>query len=283
MRHAKVIDPRTNAQVWVAGGRQARPNLPSSACPFCPGGLEAPEPYDVRVFRNRWPALPDDRCEVILYTPDHDATFASLGLRGARLVVDAWADRSEALGARDDVAAVLPFENRGPEVGATIAHPHGQVYAFEDVPPALVEEFAGSTCHLCQAPPDDLVVAETGGWRAAIPEAARYPFELVIAPLDHRADLVSLTTAERDGLAATLLDVLGRLDRVFGAPMPYMLWVHQRPTDGGEWPAAHVHVDVVGLHREPSTPRYVAAGELGSGVWFNPVAPQDAARRLREA
>ena len=80
--------------------------------------------------------MPDDRCEVVLYTPSHDATFASLGVEGARDVVDLWADRSAALGARDDVAYVLVFENRGAEVGATIAHPHGQIYAFDLVPPA---------------------------------------------------------------------------------------------------------------------------------------------------
>ena len=67
---------------------------PPSTCPFCPGGLEAPEPYDVRWFPNRWPAMPDGRCEVVLYTPRHDATFWSLGAAGARRVIDLWAERT---------------------------------------------------------------------------------------------------------------------------------------------------------------------------------------------
>jgi len=280
---AKVVDHRSGASVWVAGSRQERPNRPSTACPFCPGGLEAPEPYVTRTFVNRWPSMPDDRCEVILYAPDHDATFASLGTGGARSVVDVWAERTEVLGARTDVAAVLPFENRGHEVGATIAHPHGQLYAFDTVPPVLAQELTTGTCWMCDAPPDDLVVTEVGGWRASVPAAARYPFELLVAPLAHRPDLPSLDGDERDGLAAALVDALTKLDRLFDAPMPYMLWVHQRPTDGGAWPTAHVHVEIVGLHRAPGTPRYVAAGELGSGIWFNPVAPVDAARQLREA
>ena len=74
------VDPHLGTVVHVVGTRQARPNLPSSGCPFCPGGLEAPDPYDVRWFTNRWPAMPDERCEVVLYTPEHDATFASLGV-----------------------------------------------------------------------------------------------------------------------------------------------------------------------------------------------------------
>ena len=88
------------------------PNLPTTGCPFCPGGLEAPEPYDVRWFTNRWPAMEGERCEVVLYTPDHDATFASLGSVGARRVVDLWTQRTEELGAHDDVEFVLIFENR---------------------------------------------------------------------------------------------------------------------------------------------------------------------------
>src|SRR4029079_18285862 len=115
--------------------RQERPNQPSAECPFCVGGLESPEPYDVRAFVNRWPSFPDRRCEVVLYAPDHDATFWSLGGEGALAVVDLWAERSAALGARAVVAYGLVFENRGAEVGATIPHPHGQIYAYTDVPP----------------------------------------------------------------------------------------------------------------------------------------------------
>jgi UDPglucose--hexose-1-phosphate uridylyltransferase len=78
--------------------------------------------------------MPDARCEVILYAPEHDATFWSLGAKRARRVVDLWAERSAALGARPDIAYVLVFENRGESVGATIPHPHGQIYAFDFVP-----------------------------------------------------------------------------------------------------------------------------------------------------
>ena len=106
-------DPYLSIRVHVVGTRQRRPNLPTTGCPFCPGGLEAPEPYDVRWFTNRWPAMEGERCEVVLYTPDHDATFASLGSDGARRVVDLWTQRTEELGARDDVEFVLIFENRG--------------------------------------------------------------------------------------------------------------------------------------------------------------------------
>ncbi|HYF44987.1 MAG TPA: hypothetical protein VD926_02175 [Acidimicrobiales bacterium] len=278
------VDPLTGAQVRIVAARQDRPNLPSVVeCPFCVGGLEAPEPYTVTAFPNRWPPMPDGRCEVVLYTPDHDASFGTLPLAQARLVVDLWADRTSSLGGRPDVAYVLVFENRGPEVGATIPHPHGQIYAYDEIPPVPARELAADGCVLCAPPPAELLVHEERGWRTSVPAAADWPFGLLVAPDAHLPDLPAVDDAGRDGLAAVLVDAFGRLDRLFDAPMPYMAWWHQRPTDGGDWPTAHVHLHVAPLLRAPVTPRFVAAAEVGGGIFFNPVAPEDAAARLREA
>ncbi|MCB9371995.1 MAG: galactose-1-phosphate uridylyltransferase [Microthrixaceae bacterium] len=283
------VDPLTGEAAVIVAKRQARPNLGegvhtrSSGCPFCPGGIEAPDDYDVKAFPNRWPSISDGRCEVVLYTSDHDATFASLGVAGARKVVDLWAERTAHLGARDDVHYVLVFENRGPEVGATIPHPHGQIYAFPEVPPAPRRELEGASCALCGVDPGDRLVSQAGGWRAWVPDAATWPYSLLVAAVAHEPDLPALGPDERDGLAATLVDVLGRLDALFDAPMPYMLWFHQRPSDGGPWPTAHLHLHLAPLYRSPGTQRYVAAGELGSGMFFNPVDPVDAAAALRAA
>jgi UDPglucose--hexose-1-phosphate uridylyltransferase len=281
-------DPLTGDLVRVVAARQHRPNLPAAGCPFCPGGEAAPAPYEVRWFPNHWPALPDDMCEVILYSPEHDATFASLGTVGARRVVDLWADRSATLGARPDVAYVLVFENRGVEVGATITHPHGQIYAFDVVPPRARAELHEGDAEAALGPAapgaeDERLVAAAGAWRAWVPWAAAWPYALVMAPRHAVPDLPSLADAERDGLATILVDVLGRLDRLFGASMPYMLWIHQRPFDGRPWPSAWLHVHVAPYLRAAGTPRFVAAGELGSGVLFNPVEPAGAAAALRGA
>ena len=273
-------DAHTGARVYVVGSRQGRPNLPAASCPFCPGGLDAPEPYDVRWFANRWPCMPADRCEVILYTPQHDATFWSLGATGARRVLDLWARRSAALGAREDVAYVLVFENRGPEVGATISHPHGQIYAFDFVPEVPLRELSRGAGF---GDPGDRLVAQAPGWRAWVPDAATFPYALTLAPEAPVPDLPSLDDGGRDALAALLVDVLERLDRLFAAQTPYMLWIHQRPFDGGRWPEARLHVEIVSPWRAARVPRFIAAGELGSGVFFNPVAPEEAAGALRAA
>jgi UDPglucose--hexose-1-phosphate uridylyltransferase len=273
-------DVHTGARTFVVGSRQTRPNLPAAGCPFCPGGLEAREQYDVLSFSNRWPSMPDERCEVVLYTPVHDATFWSLGQSGARKVVDLWAERTAALGARPEIEYVLVFENRGAEVGATIEHPHGQIYAFDFVPELPLRELERGGRF---DEPGERLVATSTGWRAWVPEAPIFPYSLRLVPDDPVPDLPSLDDDGRDGLAALLVDMLEALDRLFDAQTPYMLWMHQRPFDGGEWPQARLHLEIVTPWRAPGVPRFVAAGELGSGVFFNPIAPEAAAQSLREA
>ena len=224
--------------------------------------------------------MPDGRCEVVLYTPEHDATFWSLGPGRVRKVVDLWAERSEELGARPEISYVLVFENRGSEVGATIEHPHGQIYAFDFVPPAARRELEQDNAF---DEPGERLVAAAPGWQAWVPRAPIFPYALVLVPDADVPDLPSLDDDGRDGLSQLLVDVLERLDRLFETQAPYMLWIHQRPFDGGVWPNARLHVEIVSPWRAREVPRFIAAGELGSGVFFNPVSPEEAARALREA
>jgi UDPglucose--hexose-1-phosphate uridylyltransferase len=273
-------DVHTGVSTYVVASRQERPNLPQTTCPFCPGGLEAPDDYEVRWFPNRWPAMPDGRCEVILYSPEHDASLWSLGAAGARTVIDLWADRTAALGARPDIDYVLVFENRGAEVGATISHPHGQIYAFDHVPEVPLRELERGSRF---TDPGDRLVATAPGWRAFVPEAPVFPYALQLVPDDPVPDLPSLGEPGRAAFAELLVDVLERLDRLYDAATPYMLWLHQRPFDGGAWRSARLHAEIVSPWRAHGVSRFVAAGELGSGVYFNPVAPEDAARSLRDA
>jgi UDPglucose--hexose-1-phosphate uridylyltransferase len=273
------IDPVLGTVVHVVDSRQERPNLPSSGCPFCVGGLEAPAPYDVHHFANRWPAMDGDRCEVVLYTPDHDATLWSLGTDGARKVIDLWAARTAQLGARDDVDYVLVFENRGAEVGATIAHPHGQIYAYDHVPSRQARRLAGGWRP--DRAPGDRAVASVPGWTAWVPHAPTFPVAVDVAPDERAPDLPSMDDATRDGLAAILVDVLSRLDRLYDRPIPYMLWVNQRPTVPRGHEEAWCHLEIVSPWRSAGVPRFIAAAEVASEEYFNPVAPEAIAERLR--
>lgn len=277
------IDPYLGTVVHLVQSRQHRPNQPASGCPFCVGGLEAPEPYEVRAFPNRWPSLGEGRCEVVLYSPDHDATLASLGVGGVRRVIDLWAERTAALRALADVEYVLVFENRGAEVGATIAHPHGQVYAFDHVPARPRRRMEAGWR------PDvdgvDRVIVERGGWRAVAQSAPVYPVSLSVFPLAQERDLPSMGSAARDGLAEVLVEVMGRLDRLFDRPLPYMMWVHQASTSGtaggGRTVDHWLDIEIVSPWRAAGVQRFIAAAEVACEEYFNPVSPEELAERLR--
>lgn len=290
MSDTVITDPLSGQRVIVAPDRQGRPNLPDEGCPFCVGGREAPEPYDVRAFTNRWPSLGDGRAEVVLFSPDHDASLGGLPAEQISRVVELWSERTAALGARGDVDYVLIFENRGAEIGATIGHPHGQIYAFGEVPPVPATELDRArqrgSCALCDEldPPDSpgaRLVATAGSWRAWVPAASAHPYGIVVAPTVHLGALPELTAPDRHDLAVILGTVLGGLDSLFDEETPYMLWIHQRPTDGGAWPWAHLHVEIVPFRRAKGVNRYVAGAELGSGIMINSVAATDAAANLR--
>lgn len=311
------LDPLTRQWVNIVGHRQARPNLPEG-CPFCVGGLEAPEPYDTRWFPNRWPAyepgppfdavgtaasapadgrtLPQQAvgaAEVVLYSPRHDASLGSLGVEQVRKVVDLWAERTAALLERPEVRYVLIFESRGEEVGATIHHPHGQIYAFPFTPPAVLAEVEAFRCCgdvvaaeiAAVERTGELVVARSGDWVGWVPHASGYPYGVRIAPWGRVGRLDELDKPARDDFAAVLADVLDRYDRLFAgqpgasAVFPYLMWIHQAGRD--EPDLHHLHVHLAPPQRAAGVLRYVAAGEVGSGTLSNPVVPEDAAERLR--
>ena len=273
------IDEFLGTRVHVVAARQNRPITKSadSDCPFCVGGREAPEPYNVRAFPNRWPSLENGECEVVLYSPQHDATFASLGAHNARTVIDVWAERTTALRALDNVEYVVVFENRGAEIGATISHPHGQIYAFPHVPsrPERLLQAGWSP----DPSPGDRLVAENEHFIAYAQLASVHPVSLIVAPRVRTADIPSLSSEQRDALAAIMVDVFTRLDQLFDAPLPYMMWFLQAPAS----PMADVwmNLEIVSPWRAPHLQRYIAGVEIATEEYFNPVDPADLAARLR--
>lgn len=192
---------------------------------------------------------------------DYRAPLAQLDSTGLRLVIDQWAEQTSAFGARPDAGYVLITD----EGGAS-----GEAYGYADVPPVPAAELQASPCRFCAEDPGDRLIAEALGWRAWAAAGSPWPYAVVLAPMSHRPDLPALGDWERDALADLLADVLRRFD-----PMPYWMWVHQRPSDGRGWPNAHVHVEISGRPAAPS------AAQLGTGVHANPVSALETAERLR--
>lgn len=294
-------DPMLDEMVIVAGHRQDRTHLPASDdCPLCPSrpgrATEIPaDDYDVVVFENRFPSLTDPgRCEVVCFTSDHDATFAELSHRRARTIIDAWAERTEALSLRAGVEQVFVFENRGEAIGVTLNHPHGQIYAYPFVTPRTARTLAVARAHRERSGGDlvaEVLAAERSGprvitshayWTAFVPEAARWPVEAHLYP--HRAvlDLAALEDSERDELATVYLDLLGRFARFHGAPMPYIAAWHQAPIHGDRH-LARLHLELFSIQRAPDRLKYLAGSESGMGVFINDLVPEETAQRLRDA
>ncbi len=250
------------------------------------------------VFENRYPALAGPgRCEVVCFTSEHDTSFAQLSPRRVRTVFEAWADRTAELGARSDVRHVYCFENRGEEIGVTLHHPHGQVYAFPFVPPRtkrLAEMAAAHRDRTGSNLFDQVVAAEredgrrvVGGnehWTAFVPGFARWPFEVMIFPVARVPDLTQVDPAARDAFGLVYLDVLLRLDALFGVPMPYIAaWQQAEAGDEASRAEFGLHLHVMGVLRAAGKLKYQAGTETGAGAWSNDVLPEAAARLLRDA
>lgn len=315
-------NPVLGEWVMTATHRQDRTFLPPREyCPLCPTGPGAAATelervsYDIAVFDNAFPSLMADppdptiggteltpvepsagACEVVVYAPQHDATLAGLSALRLRHLIEVWAHRTLVLGARPDVAYVFPFENKGEAVGVTLHHPHGQIYAYPDVPPIPAREVANGHAHhaargrclWCELAEQELadgrrIVSRTDGWIAGVPFFARWPYEVHLQPRRHVGWLHELHESEVDDLASSLLRVVRGYDALFGFSMPYVMVIHQRPVDGGDHAAYHLHVEIYPPNRTATRLKYLAGSEAGAGAFINDTLPETTAPALRAA
>lgn len=298
--------PLLGEHVGYAAHRQTRTyHPPADQCPLCPSQgdrlSEIPAAsYEVAVFENRFPSFSGGtgRCEVVCFTPEHDASFASLTEAQAALVLTAWTDRTDELSRHPGVRQVYCFENRGEEIGVTLGHPHGQIYGYPYVTPyteralaAFAEHRHGTGGNLFDRIVADeredgrRVVLETPHWLAFVPHAARWPYEVHLYPARRVPDLMALDADARADFPGVYLELLRRFDRIFGPdapPTPYISGWHQAPfaIDGREEFA--LHLELFTIRRSPGKLKYLAGSESGMGAFVSDVLPEAAADRLRE-
>lgn len=305
---------------WVAyaSHRQNRTFLPpaeynplaASADPKHPTEVPAGR-YDVAVFENLFPTLtmeahdPPDAivptraglgaCEVVVFTQDPSGSLGSLPLWHLDLIFEVWGDRCRELGSRPEIQYVYPFENRGVEVGVTLNHPHGQIYAYPFVPPVAAAELAhqrrylddhgrGLLADLLDREVEDgrRLVYSSGQAIALVPACARYSYEVWVAPRRAAESVADLTPAERLEMARALKTVLMKFDAMWQRPFPYVLAFHQAPTDGQRHPEAHVHIEIYPAYRMPGRLKYLAGSEIGAGVFTADTLPEEKARELQQ-
>ncbi|MEY3407650.1 MAG: hypothetical protein RL038_711 [Actinomycetota bacterium] len=276
---------------------------------------EIPESdYEVVVFDNRFPSLtrpvvgfelstpaalqesPTEaagKCEVVCFTSDHSGSFKSLSPDRVRVVLEAWRHRTRELGALKDVVHVFPFENRGVEIGVTLPHPHGQIYGYSYLPMTVKNMMAAAVAFqerngevlldaiVAREIRDEVrIVASNNEWIAYVPYAARYPYEIHLAPRRSVLRLPDLDEAACAGFAEVYLEVLNRLDGVFDVEMPYIAAWHQAPfVAGGEH--MRLHLQVTSIRRAPDKIKYLAGSESAMGAFIGDVTPEAAAAQLR--
>ncbi|MCX6501994.1 MAG: galactose-1-phosphate uridylyltransferase [Microbacterium sp.] len=324
------LDVLTGDWISIAAARQNRAFLPPAELdPLAPqtptNPSEIPSRYDVAVFENKSPSFGpalaratgdapaavdppqglDDlaayglgrtrtsvgRTEVVCFSPEHAGSFGTQTVVRARTVIEAWADRTATLSALPGIAQVFPFENRGQEIGVTLAHPHGQIYAYPYVTPRTQR-----LLHGIGQLGDDLfdrildfergaherIVLEGEHWTAFVPFAARWPLEVHLVPHRHAADFAETTAAERDELAPLYLRLLRGIDALYPTPTPYIAAWHQAPVHVGR-AGARLHLELTSPRRAADKLKYLAGSEAAMGAWIGDIPPETSAARLRDA
>jgi UDPglucose--hexose-1-phosphate uridylyltransferase len=315
-------NPILEEWVITATERQERTFLPpKDYCPLCPTrpgafATEIPEPtYRIVTFENKFPSLrreppapavsPTDLfrvapaqgvCEVVVYTPSHEGTLADRSVAEIEELIHVWTDRTEELGREPFVEYVFIFENKGEVIGVTLGHPHGQIYAFPFIPPKIQRELDSAArhrertgrclfCDLLAAERDDgrRIVIESESFAAGVPFYARWPYETHIWSRRHLGALTDLTDGEKQDLACVLKTLLLKFDHLWGFSLPYMMVLHQRPTDGRPHEGYHFHIEFYPPYRTPNKLKFLAGVESGAGTFINDTLAEEKAEELRAA
>ncbi|MDG3002756.1 galactose-1-phosphate uridylyltransferase [Paludisphaera mucosa] len=315
-----VLAAHRNNRPWTGGsvGGPARlvPRY-DPTCYLCPGnarvgGVRNPDYRGVFVFDNDLPCVGPDApadlpeppppyrverasgvARVVCYTPRHDLTLAELGRAGAVDLLTAWQDQFRDLAGRPEVAHVLMFENKGEVVGVSNPHPHCQIYATNFVFKTIANEaeiggryWSRERRTLMQdviaAEQADgrRILAENGSAIGFIPYFARYAYETFVAPKEPHQNLAELSAAEIDDLAGVLEAVLIRFDNLWEMSFPYVMALHQAPTDGRRHEGFHFHIEFHPPLRKPGLLKYLAGPEVGGGSFLSDTCPEEKAAEL---
>lgn len=312
-------NPLLRDWTMVAAHRQHRPDMPKDYCPFCPNSGKVPKDYEVYKYDNDFPVLslnppkPDDvgndfykvkeaygKCEVILYSPLHDASLCELSIEHIVKLVDLWVDRYEELSKDEKIKYILIFENRGKEVGVTMPHPHGQIYGYSFMPLKIKTELDSSRdyfennkeCLLCRINKEELdfeerVIIQNDDFIAYIPFFTDYPYGVFISSRKHIPNMLSFSEENKLNFAKILKDVTGSFDSLFNKKFPYMMVIHQAPVNSSDYKDCedyyHFHVEFYPPLRSENSIKYNASSETGAWAAANPRNIEETAVELKLA
>jgi UDPglucose--hexose-1-phosphate uridylyltransferase len=254
--------------------------------PDAPVGLVTPPaPYKVRSAQGY--------ARVVCYSPHHNLTLAEMPVEPIAEIVAVWQQQTLDLGNRPDVKYVLVFENKGEVVGVSNPHPHGQIYATNFVFKTTETELLASQCYWQESGSflfEDILAAEHADGRrilyedeysiAFVPYFARYAYEVYVAPKRRVSHLSALHDTEVLSLARALKNVTVRFDNLWRMSFPYVMPLHQAPTDGGDYNSFHAYIAFHPPLRRPNVLKYLAGPEIGGGNFVSDTAPELKAAEL---
>ncbi|MES2614565.1 MAG: galactose-1-phosphate uridylyltransferase [Bdellovibrionota bacterium] len=311
--------PLLGEWVGTATHRQNRTfHPPDNYCPLCPTKpgefpTEIPKPsYDIAVLQNRFPSMKpiadvpavegselypvrpnQGECEVILFSQNHTSTLAQEPVTQIHKLIQVWTDRTAVLGAKEFVDYVFIFENKGVEVGVTLTHPHGQIYAYPFVPPYIAREVEQSkkhkhktgNCLICDIIIEEKkggrIVAENKNFVAYIPFFARWPYEMHITPKRHLNLFTHFTLDEQKDLAAIMKSTLTAYDGLFNKSFPYLMGVHQAPVNTEDNSHFHFHIEFYPPLRTAEKLKFRSGSETGAGFFISDVLAEEKAAQMR--
>lgn len=312
-------DPLTGEWIAVAAHRHTRAFLPpTSQCPLCPATAEnhseVPDSFDVAVFENKNPAFGalgegvavEDlnqsfsyglgetrpavgRCEVVVFSPEHDGSLGQMPQTRVHTVLEALADRTEQLQRLAGVKQVFPFENRGEEIGVTLHHPHGQIYSYPYVTPKtqkLIEAVSKNPALfediLRFEAASSRVLLESDSFISYVPFAARWPMEAHLLPKRHVKNHAELTDDERLELASMYSSLLRAFETLYESPSPYIAAWHQAPiTQEGK--NLRLQLQITSPRRAAEKLKYLAGSESAMGAFIADIPAETIAGQLRQA
>lgn len=314
-------NPLLDTWTMVATNRQHRPHLPKDYCPFCPSQNKALPDYEVLAYENDFPVMalansnkqiPNSKnnkgifrkseavgkCEVILYSPEHDKQLYQLSDAHVLKIVELWNKRFRELSKDKRVKYIFEFENRGEEVGVTIHHPHGQLYAYSFVPAKIREELTNCKKYFQQNGRNlfaDLnaaekkykkrVVYENKSFIAYIPYFTDYPFGVFVVNKKLKGNITQFTPTEKKDLAEMLKKLAAGFDKIYDRQFPYMMCLHQTPVNEKKYADAEnyyaFHIEYYPPLRAKDKIKWYAGSEMGAGAAANPLDVDDCAETLR--
>lgn len=317
---------RMNRPITIGPGATATGNPLAARKPGDPyqDGEVPDTDYNVVVFENRFPSMvqvpgvlnetvevDDDplwlqrpasgRCEVICFDPNEHGLPADLPVERLRTVVEAWAFRTAELSAIDGLEQIYVFENHGQEIGVSLAHPHGQIYAYPFIAPKLEQELKHTEAYhertggnlladIMRAEIDagDRVIMRNGSWVAYVPAAARWPLEVHVQPLRDVRTLDELDDHERWDLAQMYSQLLKRGNMFFdtgdgkGMDLPYIAAWHQAPVHDPRGGHYRLNLQFFSFRRAANKIKYLAGSESGMAAWVSDTTPELIAQRFHE-